>query len=135
MSSPRVARRSLPGGAAAGTAALASAPSVAGPDAPYSPPRIERRRNVAIVLYPGVELLDFAGPGEVFASNAAFHAYTVAVTRAPLVSQHFVQITPTYSIDEAPKPDIVVIPGGSVAAERPPRRANEGLAEAHGRGG
>ena len=25
-------------------------------------------RNVAIVVYPGVELLDFSGPGEVFSS-------------------------------------------------------------------
>jgi len=34
------------------------------------------RRNVAIVLYDGVEILDFAGPTEVFtaAGNGAFRA-------------------------------------------------------------
>ena len=31
-------------------------------------------RNVAIVLYEGVELLDFAGPGEVFGAASGFGA-------------------------------------------------------------
>jgi putative intracellular protease/amidase len=79
-------------------------------------------RNVAIVLYEGVELLDFAGPGEVFAAAAhsgsdrgalAFKVYTVAPTRSPLKSQGFVTITPDHAIDDAPRPDILVIPGGS----------------------
>jgi transcriptional regulator GlxA family with amidase domain len=82
-------------------------------------------RNVAIVLYEGVELLDFAGPGEVFAAAAsegsdrgkpAFHVYTVASSREPLKSQGFVTITPEFGVDDAPAPDIVVIPGGSSKA-------------------
>ncbi|HXX32524.1 MAG TPA: DJ-1/PfpI family protein [Myxococcaceae bacterium] len=81
-----------------------------------------RTRNVAIVLYPGVELLDFAGPSEVFAAAAnigafrdksAFRVYTVAATRAPLVSQGFLKVTPDYSVEDAPPPDILVLPGGS----------------------
>jgi putative intracellular protease/amidase len=79
-------------------------------------------RNVAIVLYEGVELLDFAGPGEVFAAAAhqgsdrgalAFQVYTVAATRQPIKSQGFVTITPHHGIDDAPPPDILVIPGGA----------------------
>jgi len=79
-------------------------------------------RNVAIVLYEGVELLDFAGPGEVFAAAAntgadrgqsAFKVYTVAPVRQPLKSQGFVTIHPDYGVDDAPSPDILVIPGGS----------------------
>ncbi|MET0594703.1 MAG: DJ-1/PfpI family protein [Polyangiaceae bacterium] len=79
-------------------------------------------RNVAIVLWEGVELLDFAGPGEVFAAaanegadrgHAAFHVYTVAPSKKPLKSQGFVTIAPEYGVDDAPAPDIVVIPGGS----------------------
>ena len=81
-----------------------------------------RTRNVAIVLYPGVELLDFAGPGEVFAAASnigafrdkpAFRVYTVATTRTPVVSQGFVRITPDFSVEDAPPPDILVLPGGS----------------------
>jgi transcriptional regulator GlxA family with amidase domain len=70
-------------------------------------------RNVAIVIHDGVELLDFAGPGEVFASTGAFRVYTVAPTRDPVVSQGFVRIVPDYSLDDCPKPDIVVVPGGT----------------------
>jgi transcriptional regulator GlxA family with amidase domain len=81
-------------------------------------------RNVAIVLYEGVELLDFAGPAEVFKSAAgygggaepAFRVYTVAATRAPLKSLGFVTITPEFTIEDAPAPDVVVFPGGSSGA-------------------
>jgi transcriptional regulator GlxA family with amidase domain len=79
-------------------------------------------RNVAIVLYEGVELLDFAGPGEVFAAAShfgavrgqpAFRVFTVAVSRSPITSQGFLKVTPDYSIDDAPGPDLIVVPGGS----------------------
>jgi transcriptional regulator GlxA family with amidase domain len=77
--------------------------------------------NVAIVLYDGVEVLDFAGPAEVFAAAAgfgangadrAFNVYTVSKRREPIVSQGFIDVVPDYSIADAPRPDIVVFPGG-----------------------
>ncbi|WP_421890129.1 DJ-1/PfpI family protein [Marinoscillum sp.] len=74
--------------------------------------------NVAIVVHEGVELFDFAGPGEVFAaasrSNdvANIKVFTVAPTKDPVVSQTFLSINPNYSIDDAPRIDILVIPGG-----------------------
>jgi transcriptional regulator GlxA family with amidase domain len=74
------------------------------------------KRNVAIVVHEGVELLDFAGPGEVFAAagrGGAFNVYTVAETTKPIISQRFLSINPQYTIDNCPKPDIVVIPGGN----------------------
>jgi transcriptional regulator GlxA family with amidase domain len=75
------------------------------------------RLNVAIVVHEGVELLDFAGPGETFAAAAggggAFNVYTVAPNSKPLTSQRFLSITPKYSIQDCPKPDILVIPGGN----------------------
>lgn len=74
-----------------------------------------QRQRVAIVLYPGVELLDFAGPGEVF-SAAGFRVFTVAVSDQPLVSQGFVRITPQFAMADSPQPDIVVIPGGDVSS-------------------
>jgi putative intracellular protease/amidase len=79
-------------------------------------------RSVAILVYEGVELLDFAGPGEVFSaahgpSGRAFKVFTVAKTKAPVRSQGFVTITPEFSIADCPAPDIVVIPGGNVPAE------------------
>jgi transcriptional regulator GlxA family with amidase domain len=74
------------------------------------------RRNVAIVIYNQMELLDFAGPAEVFAAakgGQAFKVYTVAENDRPIKSQGFVTITPQYTIDNCPRPDILVIPGGN----------------------
>jgi len=72
------------------------------------------------VLYEGVELLDFAGPGEVFAAahvggQPAFRVYTVATSRTPLTSQGFVKIVPNFTIDDAPQPDLIVVPGGTAS--------------------
>ncbi len=82
-------------------------------------------KNVAIVIYDGVEVLDFAGPAEVFAAAAgfgaseqqkAFNVFTVSRTRKPIVSQGFIDVVPDYSIDDSPKPDIVILPGGGTQA-------------------
>jgi transcriptional regulator GlxA family with amidase domain len=59
-------------------------------------------RNVAIVLFPRVELLDFAGPAEAFATSHTrqghgFHVYTVARTREPMSSLGVVQVTAEYT--------------------------------------
>jgi transcriptional regulator GlxA family with amidase domain len=109
---------------AAAVLALASTWALAGDkgsDGRTDPNHGAKTRNVAIVLYDGVEILDFAGPSEVFASAGniagepgvpAYHVYTVAATKAPVKSQGFVTVTPEFSIDDAPKPDILVIPGG-----------------------
>lgn len=72
----------------------------------------KEKYTVAIFLYNSVELLDFAGPGEVF-SAAGFNVYTVSVDGKEVLSQGFVTVKPQYSIENAPKPDIVVFPGGN----------------------
>ncbi|MCZ6835188.1 MAG: DJ-1/PfpI family protein [Planctomycetota bacterium] len=74
-------------------------------------------RNVAIVIWNGAEILDFAGPTEVFASargpnGALFNVYTVAADENSIVSQGVVTIVPEYTIKNCPKPDIFVLPGG-----------------------
>jgi transcriptional regulator GlxA family with amidase domain len=85
------------------------------------PPRAGYTRNVAIILHEGVELIDFAGPGEVFAAAGhqamrghehAFRVYTVAKTKAPILSQGFLKVVPEFTPEDAPVPDVLVIPGG-----------------------
>jgi transcriptional regulator GlxA family with amidase domain len=79
------------------------------------PRDMNTKRNVAILVHEGVELLDFAGPGEVFVAagrNGAFNVYTVAASREQVVSQGFVTIKPEYTIANCPQPDIVILPGG-----------------------
>ncbi|MCB1037893.1 MAG: DJ-1/PfpI family protein [Acidobacteria bacterium] len=74
-------------------------------------------RKVAILVFDGVELLDFAGPGEVFEAAArgrAFEVFTVAAGHDPITSQGFVRVTPTYSMTESPQADVLVIPGGGI---------------------
>jgi len=82
-------------------------------------------RNVAVVVYDGMEILDFAGPAEVFAAAGGFGArgterayrvYTVGRTSAPVESQGFIDIVPEYTIENSPQPDIVVLPGGGTDA-------------------
>ncbi len=89
---------------------------------------IPKRRNVAIFLYEGVELLDFSGPAEVFAATSIktkkdqwtslFNVYTVAYGTDHIKSQGFVEIVPNYSIENCPTPDIIVIPGGATSKSR-----------------
>ena len=76
---------------------------------------MKNKRNVAILVHEGVELLDFAGPGEVFASanhRSAFQVYTVAASAAEVVSQGFVTVKPQYTFANCPPPDVVILPGG-----------------------
>src|SRR5262245_33256928 len=75
---------------------------------------VDAPRNVAILVWDGVELLDFAGPGEVFAAahigrRSAFRVFTVSPDAKPCVSQGFLKITPSYSIENCPKPNVLVI--------------------------
>ncbi|HYV19655.1 MAG TPA: DJ-1/PfpI family protein [Verrucomicrobiae bacterium] len=109
------------------TSAWAAAADTGKGSAPGStdPNHGAKTRNVAIVLYDGVEILDFAGPSEVFASagniagapgTPAYRVYTMAATKAPVKSQGFISVTPEFSIDDAPQPDIIVIPGGQSGA-------------------
>src|SRR6185369_6391840 len=66
------------------------------------------RRNVAVFVHEGVELLDFAGPAEVFAAAGqprAFRVFTVAASKDPITSQRFLRVTPEFALDDCPKPD------------------------------
>jgi putative intracellular protease/amidase len=75
---------------------------------------------VAIVVYPDAEPLDWTGPYEVYHDAAnfgsvggvpAFNVYIVSKSAEPMDLQGL-QVTPNYSIADAPQPDIVLFPGG-----------------------
>ena len=75
-------------------------------------------RNVAILLFEDVEVLDFCGPLEVFSvtgpeqSPPPFHVYTVAETAAPLRTINGLSVNPTFKISNCPPPNILIVPGG-----------------------
>lgn len=82
-------------------------------EAPEAPKKA--RPTVAILLFKGVELLDFAGPAEVFGVAGEGHAFrvvTVAETTEPLKAMGGVTIKPDFAVKDAPRADVVVVPGG-----------------------
>ena len=76
-------------------------------------------RNVAILIFDEVEVLDFCGPFEVFAvtreddaGEKPFHVYTVAEKPGPVIARHGFSVNPAYTIHDCPAPDILLVPGG-----------------------
>jgi transcriptional regulator GlxA family with amidase domain len=84
------------------------------------------RRNVGILIFDGVEILDFAGPYEVFSrtrmvpgaasrrtdDSAPFRVFTVAKSRAPISTTGGLTVTPHYGFGDAPAIDVLLVPGG-----------------------
>ena len=69
--------------------------------------------KVAILVYPGVELLDFSGPAEVFSNARGVRVYLVSTGDKSLATKgKLVHLTADYTLADAPKPDILVVPGG-----------------------
>ena len=84
------------------------------------------RWNVGILIFDEVEVLDFAGPFEVFSrtrlepgvesrrssQSAPFTVFTVAASTAPVTATGGLVVTPHYSFANAPAIDLLVVPGG-----------------------
>jgi len=75
-------------------------------------------RNVAILLFPNVELLDFAGPYEVFSvagrqsDDVALDVFTVAERAQPIRSRNGLAVLPDHTIAGCPPIKILLVPGG-----------------------
>jgi transcriptional regulator GlxA family with amidase domain len=84
---------------------------------------------IAIYLFPDVEVLDFAGPYEVFTTAARvqarrlpgteplFRVFTVAENQTPVRARAGLQVNTDYTLDDHPCPEVLLIPGGVVDAE------------------
>jgi len=75
--------------------------------------RQAERKKVAILVFNSCEVLDFAGPYEMFGA-AGCDVYTVAATKDPVTSAFGLTVVPKYTFADAPQPDVLVIPGGGV---------------------
>jgi len=75
-------------------------------------------KTIGILLFDDVELLDFAGPYEVFSvanelnDFRLFNVFTISESGNANRSVHGMRIMPDYSIHNCPAIDILVIPGG-----------------------
>jgi transcriptional regulator GlxA family with amidase domain len=84
-------------------------------------------KKVAILMFDDVEVLDFAGPFEVFAvtselnssdslpdsfASRPFIVFTVAENPGAVNARNGLSINPDYTISDCPPPDILIVPGG-----------------------
>lgn len=85
--------------------------------------------TVAIYLFPGVEVLDFAGPYEVFTTvsrvqgrrhpdaGPLFRVFIVSATGGPVRARAGLEVNTNHMLSDHPRPDLLIIPGGVVDAE------------------
>ena len=83
-----------------------------------------KQKSVGILLFNEVEVLDFAGPFEVFSittytecNEKIFKVRTVAETKDLIKARNGLKIQPDYDFYDAPHFDILIIPGGYGAEE------------------
>lgn len=78
-----------------------------------------KKLNVGILIFNDAEVLDFAGPFEVFSvcselqNDALFNVFTVAKVLAPVSAVNGLSVNPKYSFSSAPQIDILIISGGN----------------------
>ena len=81
------------------------------------------RKQVGILIFENVEVLDFCGPFEVFSVTrlneekrreelSPFSVFLVAETRRPVVATGGMKVLPDYDLDGCPQSDVLVVPGG-----------------------
>lgn len=71
------------------------------------------RKKAAILIFEGVQIIDYTGPYEVF-GQAGLNVYTVAVSADPITTSMGMRVTPSFTLETAPAPDVLIIPGGGV---------------------
>lgn len=78
----------------------------------------DMKKNVGIFIFDNMEVLDFAGPYEVFAitgqraGEGSFQVFTVAEKEGPVSAVNGLGINPDYSFSNSLPIDILIIPGG-----------------------
>jgi putative intracellular protease/amidase len=80
-----------------------------------------RPRNLAILVFEGVQIIDYTAPWEVFGhahvgDGHAFEIYTVAPKAGPITTAMGMSVNPKYTFANAPKADVLLLPGGNVDA-------------------
>ena len=73
--------------------------------------------NVGVVIFDDVDLLDFAGPYEVYTSaneilENSFHVFTIGVGKKTILTANGLSVNSDFLLDKHPEIDILVLPGG-----------------------
>ncbi len=78
-------------------------------------------RTVAILAFDDMEVLDYAGPFEVFnvageiGAPGSFTVVPVGVQAGPVTGRGGFTVLPAHTLDDAPETDLLVVPGGAGA--------------------
>ena len=87
---------------------------------------IIKKKNVGILIFDNVEILDFSGPYEVFSSvrlsaesradiyniPAPFYTFTISEKKKEVTTSGGLIVNSNYNFNNHPKLDILIIPGG-----------------------
>jgi len=75
----------------------------------------DTRPAAAILLFEGVQIIDYTGPYEVL-GQGGYRVFTVAEAKTPLRTAMGMTVVPEYSFADAPPAEVFVVPGGNVDA-------------------
>lgn len=79
---------------------------------------MQKTRNVGILIFEDVEVLDFCGPFEVFSvagrqiAPGAFNVFTIGRSLDPVLARNGLSVNPKTTLAAAPPLQILLIPGG-----------------------
>ncbi len=71
--------------------------------------------SVGILLFDGVQIIDFSAPYEVF-GQAGFGVYTVSADGSKVTTAMGLSVTPDYAFESMPEADVILVPGGNIHA-------------------
>ncbi len=80
---------------------------------------MNKKRNIGIFIFENVEVLDFAGPFEVFSvtselnNHELFNVFTVGENLESIGAVNGLSVNPKYNFKNCPNIDILIIAGGS----------------------
>ena len=70
-----------------------------------------KRVTVAVLLFDGAQIIDYAGPWEAF-GEAGFKIFTVAEKPDVVAAVYGQNIKPDYTFENSPAADVLLVPGG-----------------------
>lgn len=80
---------------------------------------MNKKRNIAILIFDDAEVLDFAGPFEVFSvtselnNQELLNVFTIAKEKVPIKAVNGLSVNPKYSFDDHPPINLLIIAGGA----------------------
>ena len=79
-------------------------------------PRDDKSKTIAVIIYPGVALLDFVVTQTVLDRGTNYRTVTVGERLEPMDSDTPMTLIPEKRFEEVPDPFAIIVPGGGIAS-------------------